>query len=238
MEGTGASSPVDGANWTTSDGTTAWDSIELMNGSLTQLPPDVYEAAVGTANAIGWRGRNCVLIRNARFGSSTVPPVYKFVVITAGTQAAVGPIVQLTAGLDTDAVDGSYFNHTPTFFGSAYAFDGSNIVIGPTISATGVQWAASSLAIAAAQGFTLEGRGTWDAGFNDFPFVMTYSDGGYYFQAEALPVSLAPDLWRYRISGADLGAPVLVGQTYAAGTFAHIALVIPAGVAITLTVKL
>lgn len=78
---------ADPETYAASDGTTAWDSIELMDGSLSQLPPDVYEAAVGTLLAKGWRGQNCVLLRNARFGSSTVPPAFKFEVVTAGTMS-------------------------------------------------------------------------------------------------------------------------------------------------------
>jgi len=78
---------ADVETYAASDGTTAWDSMELMDGSLSQMPPDVYEAAVTTLLAKGWRGQNCVLLRNARFGSSTLPPAYKFEVITAGSGA-------------------------------------------------------------------------------------------------------------------------------------------------------
>jgi hypothetical protein len=80
---------ADPQTYEASDGTTAWDSIELLDGNLTQLPPDVYETAVTTLLAKGWRGQNCVLLRNARFGSSTLPPAYKFEVITAGTPSTV-----------------------------------------------------------------------------------------------------------------------------------------------------
>jgi hypothetical protein len=112
---------ADPETYAASDGTTAWDSIELMDGGPTQLPPDVYEAAVTTLLAKGWRGQNCVLLRNARFGSSTMPPAYKFEVITDGTPSDTDALTLLQSRfIGADADDESAYN-----WGS------------PTISATG-----------------------------------------------------------------------------------------------------
>jgi hypothetical protein len=207
--------------------TNAWESIELADGNPAQTPWSVHETAKGAGNVSAFRGITTVRIRGLNCGGSKSLPLVEAELSTSATLGAIGPVVQLTTGLNLDAADASYFNHAPSFFGTAYAFDGTSIVIGPTTSATGVQWAGASLAIDPAQGFTLEGRGTWDSGSNDFPIVVSYTDSGFYWYAEALPVF--PSGWNWRISGADLGSSLQLGPNFAAGTFSHIALVIPAG---------
>ncbi len=69
------------------DGTTTrsgvWSRITVYNGSYTQLPDPTYEAAVGSANAVAYRGRGCVFIEGLQLGNSGVIPNFTFEVGTA-----------------------------------------------------------------------------------------------------------------------------------------------------------
>lgn len=100
--------------------TDLWDAIELRTGGPTQTPWDIYEAAVGTADALAYRRRATVCITNARFGNSPTPPTYLFEVITAGTQAE-GDVFWLLnadqANGTTTAVDSSSWGHTVSVVG-------------------------------------------------------------------------------------------------------------------------
>ncbi len=55
-----------------------WDRITFYGGSETQLPDPTYEAAVGTANAVAYRGRSTVFIENLQLGNSGQIPNLTF----------------------------------------------------------------------------------------------------------------------------------------------------------------
>jgi len=55
-----------------------WSSIALYVGNTTQLPDPTYEAAVGTANAVAYRGRAYVFIQSLHLGQSGQIPNLTF----------------------------------------------------------------------------------------------------------------------------------------------------------------
>lgn len=50
--------------------TTEWARMTFYPGSPTQLPDPTYEAAVGVANAVAYRGRACVFIEGLQLGTT------------------------------------------------------------------------------------------------------------------------------------------------------------------------
>lgn len=148
-----------------SNTTDLWDAIELRDGNATQMPWSIYEAAVGTPDAVADRNSYTVCITNARFGGSPTPPSYLFEITTSATDSP-GDVFLLLNANDangtTTATDGSAWNQTVTLTGyeqqaSAAAFGASGFVnntTGYAISATGlaVPWNAAT------SGLTAEGR--------------------------------------------------------------------------------
>lgn len=76
------------ADVTASSDGTHWDRMTVYTGASDQTPDATYEAAVGTADAIAYRGRGSVFIENLQLGGSGQMPQLTFEVFTSGT--AVG----------------------------------------------------------------------------------------------------------------------------------------------------
>lgn len=55
-----------------------WERVTVYTGGDDQLPDPVYEAAVGSVNAVGYRGRACVFIEGMQLGGSGVFPNLTF----------------------------------------------------------------------------------------------------------------------------------------------------------------
>jgi hypothetical protein len=78
-----------------------WASMTLLNGSETQSPWSVYEAAVGTANANAFRGYCTVGFESFLLGQNGMPRQLRVQVITSGTPSTTAssdpPVVVGTA---------------------------------------------------------------------------------------------------------------------------------------------
>ncbi len=103
----------------TSDSTTAWGQIGLMDGNPAQVPWATYEAAVGVGNAPAYRHRTCVAIYQLDLGQSGQFPLVEFELFTNGTPATAGYRDNFTDGLDsfTGATSGPYFSAVGTIYG-------------------------------------------------------------------------------------------------------------------------
>jgi len=55
-----------------------WTRMTMYNGDPSQMPDPVYEAAVGIANAVAYRGRTTVFIENLDLGESGSIPNLQF----------------------------------------------------------------------------------------------------------------------------------------------------------------
>lgn len=146
-----------------SDTTDLWDDIELRNGNAAQTPWPIYEAAVGTADALAYRRRATVCITNARFGSSPTPPAYLFEIST-NAAAAPGDVFWLLNADDTvgatTVTDQSSWAHSTTMLrmrqGTVAKFGATGIGTDGTAGQKSVT-AAVSVPWTPAAGLTLEG---------------------------------------------------------------------------------
>lgn len=68
--------------------TSAWSSFQLLTGGAAQMPPPLYEARVGTANAIGFRGVCAIEFADLDCESVKTPPNLEAEVCTAATIAS------------------------------------------------------------------------------------------------------------------------------------------------------
>lgn len=154
-----------GDTYVQSDTTDVWDDIELRDGNAAQTPWPIYEAAVGTADALAYRRRATVCITNARFGNSPTPPAYLFEIATEAT-AAPGDVFWLlnfdgTVGATT-ATDTSSWAHSVTLADmeqSAYAAFGATGAANKTLASGsfGTSTTSASVGWAPTQNLTLEG---------------------------------------------------------------------------------
>ncbi len=69
--------------------TDAWASMELLDGNLAQLPWPVYEAQVGSANAIAYRGSQILAIEAINCGSGTSLPLVEVEACTSVTSGGI-----------------------------------------------------------------------------------------------------------------------------------------------------
>lgn len=72
------SSDADAITLAASNNYDGWGRMTVYKGAADQLPDPVYEAAVGTANAVAYRGRGTVFIESLHLGSSGQLPVLTF----------------------------------------------------------------------------------------------------------------------------------------------------------------
>lgn len=112
------------ATVTASAATDRWTSITFLDGNASQMPWPVYEAAVGSANAVAYRHRTCVAIEGLQLGSSDQIPLIEFELITAGTLAGAKTRLQ------------SYFDGNSSADISAYE-NGSGVLAGNALITTG-----------------------------------------------------------------------------------------------------
>lgn len=148
-----------------SQSTDVWDAIELRDGSPTQDPWAVYEAAVGTANAVADRHSYTICITNARFGGSPTPPSYLFEIATDVT-AEPGNVFLLvnangTVGATT-ATDLSSFGHALALTAAeqvaSAAFGTTGIGVQGGTGAFGVRATGITVPFDETDALTLEGR--------------------------------------------------------------------------------
>lgn len=102
----------DDATLAASQASTRWTSLTFLDGNPAQLTWPVYEAAVGTANAVAYRYRPMFGIEALDLGGSGQPPLIEVEFYTAGTQDAGGGFVE---GFEEGLVD--YGSPDPAIFG-------------------------------------------------------------------------------------------------------------------------
>ena len=91
------SAGADPATIAASDAAPQWRRITFYDGSADQLPDPTYEAAVGTANALAYRGRGTVFIEGWQLGSSGQIPNETFEISDAiptletSAEVSIGP---------------------------------------------------------------------------------------------------------------------------------------------------
>jgi hypothetical protein len=90
-----------------------WTALRFYDGNPAQLPDPVYEAAVGTANAIAYRHRGTAFIEGLQLGGTDQLPMLEFEVITSGTPSSQSALTRLQAGAPADADESYYANGTP-----------------------------------------------------------------------------------------------------------------------------
>lgn len=125
----------------------AWNRISIYTGSTSQLPDPTYEAAVGTVNAPGYRGRSAVFIEGLKLGASGQIPNLTFEICTgAMTNGTVVLLMNLDGNLNdasatagSFAADGTSFTATGAKFsqsldvgGNAGSQGGGNVVYSVT----------------------------------------------------------------------------------------------------------
>jgi hypothetical protein len=128
---------------TASANTTAWQRITVYAGASDQLPDPTYEAAVGTENAVAYRGRGSVFIQGLQLGSSGVIPNLTFEVVTKATggESSVDTDVLLQCEFDDNSTDDiSSFDMLDTLSG-----DGESVEDGVFV----MPWVSSGLGLSA-----------------------------------------------------------------------------------------
>lgn len=203
-----------GDTYVASDTTELWDDIELRDGNAAQTPWPIYEAAVGTADALAYRRRATVCITNARFGSSPTPPSYVFEISSNATSSPgdVFLLVNVEGGVFTD---GSSWAHTvnienviastPAKFGAGAAVNTltTNNSVQVYISGVSVPWTESA-------NLTFEGwlrlSGDPNGGFT---FFVRTEDGEYI--SVGVVDGVSPDVKYFEVT--------VFGQTAQSGTF-------------------
>lgn len=91
------SASADAATIAASDAAPQWRRITFYDGNASQLPDPTYEAAVGTANALAYRGRGTVFIEGLQLGSSGQIPNQTFEIsavipsIETSAEVSIGP---------------------------------------------------------------------------------------------------------------------------------------------------
>ena len=91
-----------------------WTRLTVYTGTETQVPDATYEAAVGSANAIGYRGRSYVFIEGLHLGESGAVPMLVFEVYQLATRSTEDQWVA------QDTPRGSPLN-TTEFYAMAYS---------------------------------------------------------------------------------------------------------------------
>jgi hypothetical protein len=86
----------DPASRTASDSTTAWHSMEFLDGNPNQLPHPVLEASDGVGNVPAYRFRQCVVIDSLQLGGSGQMPVLEFECVTNATSTDGPTVIQST----------------------------------------------------------------------------------------------------------------------------------------------
>ena len=224
----------DAASLLNSSVTDYWASFELFTGDITQLPPDTYEDAVGTANAPAYRGMCTILFRSLQCGSAKTLPQIDVEIITKGTQGATDYNMRVRADFNAgDSTDSSYSAITPTFTGSVYSYASGAITIGSVNVNTGVAWNDAALVADAAKGWTFGALGTLNSGVADGAYIAIWTSGSH-IQMAFEPVAQFPfSQWQLRLRSDSLGAPTLVGPLFNFGEFITIAVVRPVGASVT-----
>jgi hypothetical protein len=213
---------------TASSNTSAWTRITVYTGSSSQTPDPTYEAAVGTANAVAYRGRGSVFIEGLQLGSSGVVPNLTFEVVTKASSGSVDATVKLQVPItDSTDTDISVYADTGVQSGTGFTLENGFMVLdfGPGESPV-ITYSGDQLDIGDNAAHTIEIFATW---FNltgavqggnlfrfghDLTFTSVHFRGSFNNTAGTLDIS-----------------PTLNPQGYVmpVGVETHVALVIPAG---------
>lgn len=225
-----------GDTYVQSDTTDVWDDIELRDGNAAQTPWPIYEAAVGTADALAYRRRATVCITNARFGNSPTPPAYLFEIATEAT-AAPGDVFWLlnfddTVGATT-ATDTSTWGHSVTVANmqqtATAAFGATGMANTATSSSFGVSSTVSVPWTPATEGLTLESRVRFagDIGNGLFKLCGIETNGGDALYA-ALSDDVSPDAKRLTLHafGQSVSTTDVVPPDYPLATGSYLAVAI------------
>jgi len=95
---------ADAATLAASLSTTAWERITYYDGNASQLPDPDYEAAVGTANAVAYRGRSSVFIKSLQLDSGGNLPNLTFEQSESVPETTLGAEVSLGTGTSSVVV--------------------------------------------------------------------------------------------------------------------------------------
>jgi len=96
-----------------------WERMTVYNGDVDRLPDPVYEAAVGSSNAVGYRGRACLFIEGLQLGNSGVFPNLTFEVVVRGSQTSATRLQTYFDGDDSSDISG--YGNGPGTIEGAYA---------------------------------------------------------------------------------------------------------------------
>lgn len=114
------------ANISASQQTAYWRRITVYTGTSTQLPDPTYEAAVGAANAVGYRHRAYLFIEGLQLGPAPAQlPNMEWEVCTKAASASVDSSVLLQCEFDDDSIsDGSSFSMSSALVDNASVSSG------------------------------------------------------------------------------------------------------------------
>jgi hypothetical protein len=148
---------------TASSNTSSWTRMTVYTGEADQNPDPTYEAAVGTEDAVAYRGRGSIFIEGLQLGSSGVIPNLTFEVVTKATggESSVDSNVLLQCEFDNDSSDDiSFHDMTDTLSGqgesiSSGVFRMPWVASGSSLSAH-VQYSGGDIDNHAGQSYTEE----------------------------------------------------------------------------------
>jgi hypothetical protein len=96
----------------------AWESITLFDGNPSQMPWSIYEADVGTEDALAYRRRTTIGIAALNLGGSDQVPLVEFEIITAGTSQPADANTLLLAPLTESGEDVSFYERSDEVVGT------------------------------------------------------------------------------------------------------------------------
>jgi hypothetical protein len=144
---------------TASAATDAWESMTLMRGGPTQLPPPEYEAIVGTENATALRGRASLFFKGLDTGASGQLPLVEVEVATAGAGRLPGR--QLDLRFASDFSDSSPYGAEPVEHGDMlYVHDGV-LQVPATTGDCYVEYSGPQFGLTAGQAWRVHCRVSW-----------------------------------------------------------------------------
>jgi hypothetical protein len=167
--------------------TSAWESITFFDGAADQMPWSVYEAAVGTENAVAYRHRPLLCMESLDLGNSGQAPLIEVEFVSAGAfEPADELILQNTFSSGTateescNAAEGT-INGTPTIVGN---FRTNGVTLA---TAAQVEWAGPQFDVAPGTGFTIEFDYTYSGSANvaydlilKYEFKDSFAQTAYY----------------------------------------------------------
>jgi len=124
---------ADAATLAASASTTAWASITFFDGNAAQMPWPIYEAAVGTANAVAYRHRPTLGFESLDLGASGQPRLVEVEFVTAADSGTAFTRLESYFDGDDSTDISAYSNGAGTLTGGGIAlgaFEATNGLTG------------------------------------------------------------------------------------------------------------